>query len=120
MAYDENAAERGRRALAKTPDVSEVKMMGALVFMKGGHMCCGVTGDAVMVRVGPDAHAGALSEPHVQPMEIGGGRRPRGFVRVAPAGYASDKALTAWTRRGLDFVASLPPKSATPRQGGKT
>jgi hypothetical protein len=45
-------------------------------------------------------------------MEIGGGRKPKGFVRVDPAGYASDVALKAWVMRGLAFVKTLPVKKA--------
>jgi hypothetical protein len=38
-------------------------------------------------------------------------RRPlKGFVYVAPPGFASDDELDAWIGRGLDFVLSLPPK----------
>jgi len=110
MAYDDKAAERVRRELSVLPDVSERKMMGALVFMVGGHMCCGVTGDALMVRVGPAAYEAALKEPHVGPLNIGGGRQPRAFVCIEPKGFTSSKALSKWTRRGVDFVATLPAK----------
>jgi hypothetical protein len=37
-----------------------------------------------------------------------GARTMSGFVRVQPEGYATDAALKAWIRRGLDAVASLP------------
>ena len=52
MAIDENAAARLRRGLARRRDITEKKMMGALCFMAGGTMCCGITGLALMVRVG--------------------------------------------------------------------
>ena len=54
MAIDEKAAERVRRVLARRRGITEKKMMGALCFMAGGTMCCGITGSALMVRVGPD------------------------------------------------------------------
>ncbi|SLN56750.1 TfoX/Sxy family protein [Oceanibacterium hippocampi] len=110
MAYDEEAAGRVRRCLSAIEGVTEIRMMGGLVFCVNGHMCCGVTGPALMVRVGPDRHAGALAEPSVRPLDIGGGRRPRAFVCVDPAGYADDAALAAWVGRGLAFVGSLAPK----------
>jgi TfoX N-terminal domain len=87
----------------------EKKMMGALCFMLGGNMCCGVTGSALMVRVGHEAYPRTLKEPHVRPLEFAG-RRPKGFVLVDPEGYRTDKALTAWLRRGIDFVSTLPAK----------
>ena len=35
-------------------------MVGGRSFIVGGHLCLGVRGDALMVRVGPDAYDGAL------------------------------------------------------------
>ena len=112
MAYNEAAAARVRAILSGTPDVDELRMMGALAFTRRGHMCCGVTGSDLMVRVGPHDYEAALREPHVAPFEMGGGRRPRAFVCVAPKGYASDAALAGWVDRGIAFVATLPDKPA--------
>ena len=50
MAYDEGLADRVRGALLPRPDIEEKKMFGGLAFMVGGHMCCGVIGDDLMVR----------------------------------------------------------------------
>ena len=110
MAFDATIADRVRRAFPPDVTPAEIKMMGALVFLVNGHMCCGVTGEDLMVRIGPDARDAALGEPHVRPMDIGGGRQPGGFVLVAPDGYSTDAALTGWVGRGLAFAASLPPK----------
>ena len=116
MAYDEKTADRVRRLLAARRDVAEKKMMGALTFMVGGHMCCGISGPALMVRVGREAHGPALAHPHVRPMAIAG-RRLTGFVKVDPAGYRTDTALLAWVQHGIDFIATLPAKSAAARNG---
>jgi hypothetical protein len=119
MAYDEREAERVRRILARAGDVREQRMMGGLIFMVKGSMCCGISDRGLMVRVGADKHATVCREPHVHPMEIGGGRKPKGFVRVDPAGYAGDAALEAWIARGLALVATLPGKTPrTPRPSG--
>jgi hypothetical protein len=107
MAHDETAVERVRRILAGRPDVLEKRMVGGRSFMVGGHLCCGVTGTAVMVRVGPERHEWALSQPHVRPMAFAG-RHLGGYVCVDPAGYASDTALQTWIRRGIDYVSTLP------------
>ena len=110
MSYDEKAAERVRRVLAGGQDLAEKKMMGAICFMVSGSMCCGVTGSALMVRVGREAYQRTLAEPHVRPMEIGGGRRPSGFALVDRKGYGTDAALAKWVKRGTDFVSTLPAK----------
>lgn len=114
VAYDEQAAERVRRALSRRRDLVETRMMGGTVFMVDGSMCCGVTGSALMIRVGREAYAGVLARPHVRPMEFAG-RRPRGFVLVDPAGYRTDAALMSWLQRGLDYIATLPAKASAAR-----
>jgi TfoX/Sxy family transcriptional regulator of competence genes len=111
VSYDAEAAGRVRRLLAGRGDVAEKKMVGGLSFLVNGNMCCGVTGPALMVRVGAEGREQALSEPHVRPMEFAG-RALSGFVRVDPAGFAADDALARWVQRGLDFVSGLPAKPA--------
>jgi hypothetical protein len=109
MGYDEKTAERVRRILSQRPDVIEKNMVGGLSFMLNGSMCCGVTGTAFMVRVGPEARDAVLAQPHVRPMEFAG-RPLAGFVCVDPGGYRTDAALAKWVQRGIDFVSTLPAK----------
>jgi TfoX/Sxy family transcriptional regulator of competence genes len=109
MAYDEALAERINQVLASKPDVTERKMFGGIAFMVGGNMACGVIGDDLMVRVGPDAHDAAVAEPHVRPMDFG--HRPmRGMVYVDPDGVRSTEDLERWVHAGAAMAASLPPK----------
>lgn len=54
MSYDEGLAERVREQLEDRTDVEEKKMFGGLCFMVSNHMCCGIVGDRLMARVGPD------------------------------------------------------------------
>ncbi|UFW48801.1 MULTISPECIES: TfoX/Sxy family protein [Bradyrhizobium] len=120
MAYDEETAARVRRLLAGQRHVAEKKMMGGLCFMVDNTMCCTISGrGGMMIRVGPEAHARMLEEPHTTPMEMRG-RIMRGFVRVAPEGYQSGADLKRWVKRGLDFVAATPKetksKKAAPRK----
>ena len=124
MGYDEQTAERVRRILSRRRDVVEKGMVGGLSFMVNGSMCCGVTGTALMVRVGREGYEGALAQPHTRPMKFAG-RALSGFVCVDPEGYRTDRALAKWIQRGLDFVSTLPAKKpearrARPRgRGGK-
>ena len=109
MAYDEGLAERIRGVFVDREDVIEKKMFGGLAFMVRGHMCCGVSGDDLMLRVGPDQHEDTLALPHARPMDFTG-RSMKSFVYVDQAGLDSEDDLAAWTARGLQFVLSLPPK----------
>jgi TfoX/Sxy family transcriptional regulator of competence genes len=107
LTHDPEATERVRILLSGRTDVVEKKMVGGLSFLVNGNMCCGVTGTALMIRVGREGRDQALREPHVRPMVLGG-RSLSAFVCVDPPGYAADDALARWVQRGLDFVAGLP------------
>jgi TfoX/Sxy family transcriptional regulator of competence genes len=109
MAYDEDVANRVREALVGQSAVTERKMFGGLAFMVGGHMCCGVLGDELMVRVGPEQYETALALPHARPMDFTG-KTMRGMIFVAADGARDGDEVAAWVGRGLAFVTSLPPK----------
>jgi len=112
MSYDEGLAARTRAILAARADLGERKMFGGLAFLVGGHMCCGIIGTELMVRVGPEGFERALSQAHARPMDFTG-KPLRGMVNVAAAGLRTDRSLRAWIARGLRFVTMLPPKSAS-------
>ncbi len=113
MAYDEGLAERVRRILAAQRGVVERQMFGGLAFMVHGHMCCGVNGDELMLRVGPAAYAEVLAMPHAREMDFT--KRPmRGFVYVETAGFEEDEDLRTWIDLALNFALSLKPKSREP------
>jgi hypothetical protein len=119
MPYDTHAADGIRVLLSDRPDVVERKMMGGIVFMVNGNMCVTASGrGGILVRAGPEAQARALKEPHVQPMRMAG-RSMAGFVRVMPEGYRTAAGLRKWVKRGLDYVATLPPKAAQARSEGR-
>lgn len=107
MAYDENLAERIRRAVARRKRVTEKRMFGGLAFLLGGRMFCGVLDDDLVVRVGPARHAAALSRPHARPMDFTG-RAITGFVYVGPRGVKSGAALAKWLNEAAEYAMSLP------------
>lgn len=109
MAFDEGLAERVRDVVGDDPGVEERKMFGGLAVLLHGNMACGIIGDELMVRVGPDAWEAALGEPHAREMDVTG-RSMKGMVYVGAGGVAEDEDLAAWVERGLAFAGSLPPK----------
>jgi hypothetical protein len=110
VAYDENLAARVRSLLANRSDVAERRMFGGLTFMVGGHMCCGVNGDELIVRLDPADEEQALARPHARPMDFTG-RRMRGFLTVHPDGLRGD-FLARWVQDAIARAESLPPKQA--------
>ncbi len=113
MAYDDDLAGRIRAAMAPAGFATEQRMFGGLALMIGGHMACGVVADRLMLRIGPEAAARALEQPHVQPMDLTG-RPMKGMVFVEPAGYAG-AALDGWLAVATDYVRSLPAKQGPAR-----
>ena len=107
---DQALAGRIRQVLGPRPEVTERRMFGGLAFLVNGHMCCGINGEDLMLRVGPEGQADALARPGARPMDFTG-RPLRGFVYVDASGYRTPSALASWIDRALRFVESLPPKS---------
>jgi TfoX/Sxy family transcriptional regulator of competence genes len=108
MAYDDALAERVREELQADPAFSERKMFGGLCFMLHGHMCAGVVGDRLMLRLGEQASEAALHQPHVSPMDFTG-RPMKGMVYIDQDGLQGT-ALRQWVGQAAAFARSLPPK----------
>ena len=109
MAYDEGVADRVREAVAKHGGLSERKMFGGLCLMVNGNMFAGIIGEELMLRVGPERFEELLSEPAARPMDFTG-RPMKGYLYIAPDGFAADGALSTWLEAALAFVESLPAK----------
>lgn len=109
MAYDERLAERVRGALERRRGVTEKKMFGGLSFLVNGNMSCGVNGDDLMVRVGPDAYEEALDRAHARPMDFTG-KPLKGMVYVGPKGVRTAPQLRRWVEQAVSFARSLPAK----------
>jgi TfoX/Sxy family transcriptional regulator of competence genes len=108
MAYSEQLANRVRALLSNRQDVDERRMFGGLTFMVGGHMCCGVHGDELIVRLHPDEDEVWLASPHARPMDFTA-RPMRGFVTVAPDGLEG-RALGRWVARAVAHAETQPSK----------
>lgn len=72
VAFDEGLATRLREYFEDKPDYTERKMFGGLCFMLSEHMTCGIVGDTLMARVGPDNYKACLAR-----------RQRNGFYRQA-------------------------------------
>ena len=115
MAYDQQLANRVRRAVGPRPNVTEKKMFGGLTFLLKGRMFCGIVKDDLMVRVGSERYEAALGEAHVRPMDFTG-RPMDGYIYVGPGGSRTVKAIAKWVERGAAFVATLGQKTEKPRR----
>jgi hypothetical protein len=109
MAYDEDLAQRIRARLAAEDGLTEKAMFGGLAFLLAGNIAVGISGDELMVRVGPDASGDALARPNTRPFDMTG-RPMKGWILVAPDGVDANDELDAWVARGATFARTLPPK----------
>jgi len=109
VAYDDGLADRIRERLGADPAVTERRMFGGVAFLYEGNMAVGVTGDDLMVRVGPEGTDAALGRPGTRVFDMTG-RPMRGWIVVDGAAVAEDDTLDSWLAEGRTFAASLPPK----------
>jgi TfoX/Sxy family transcriptional regulator of competence genes len=108
VAYDEGLAGISQR-LGADQDVTERRMFGGIAFLHRGNMAVGVSGDDLMVRVGPDNTDAALARPGARVFDMTG-RPMRGWILVDGAALTEDDVLGEWIEKGRAFAASLPPK----------
>ncbi len=109
MAFDEELAARIRKRLGKRAGLSEKKMFGGLAFLLRGNMCCGVSGQDLIVRLDPAQTQKALAESHTRVFDLTG-RTMKGWILVGPKGLATDAALGKWVGIALKYAGSLPAK----------
>jgi TfoX/Sxy family transcriptional regulator of competence genes len=109
MAFDTELAERIRAVVCHFGHWDEKKMFGGLCIILNGHMLCGVLGDELMVRVGPDDYEDALDEDGTREMDFTG-RPLKGMVMFDGAAVAEPEELEYWLQRCNRFVGRLPPK----------
>ncbi|MDG4820355.1 TfoX/Sxy family protein [Asanoa sp. WMMD1127] len=110
MVRDDRLVAQVRGLIGADPGVDERRMFGSLIFMVDGNMACGVREDGLLVRVGREATDEALGRPHVTPFEMGGGRRPAGWVVVGADGLATETEVRSWVEQGVAYARTLPPK----------
>jgi TfoX/Sxy family transcriptional regulator of competence genes len=109
MAYDHALADRIGRHIGDRPDLVEKEMFGGLAFLIGGNMAVGVSGDALMVRVGKDAHDAAMARHGARPFDMTG-RPMRGWIVVDPIGFSEPAELDRWVDEGVAHALTLPSK----------
>jgi TfoX/Sxy family transcriptional regulator of competence genes len=85
------------------------KMFGGTCFMLDGNMLIGTLKKGLIVRVGKDAHAAAISRPGARTFDMTG-RLMLGYVTVEGTPLADDGTLDEWVGLALAHVKRLPPK----------
>lgn len=103
MAYDEELADRIRKALAHLPNVKEKKMFGGLAFMVDNKMCITTAGpDRIMCRIDPAIHNEASKRKGCSTV-IMRGREYKGYVHVNKDSIKNKKDFDYWVGLALDY-----------------
>jgi TfoX/Sxy family transcriptional regulator of competence genes len=110
MAYNLVLAQRIHTLLEGREGLTEKKMFSGVGFMLNGNMACGVHGEDLIVRVGPEKYDMALSRPHVRPFPAPGGKPMAGWILVAAEGWEQETDLQNWVSQGTEYALSLPGK----------
>ncbi len=113
MSAESDLASRVRAALQGVEALREVKMFGGVGFLVNGNLVAAASQRGLLLRVGRERQDEALAQPGTRPMEMRG-RRMEGYVYADPP-PSSEDAIKARLRPALDYVQSLPPKSAGAR-----
>ena len=109
MVYNKDLAIRVRDQATGMAKLDERMMFGGIGFLLHGNMACGVLGDNLIVRVGPDAYSEALNRPNVQEFDYTG-RPMNGWISVNSDGTLNDDELANWVQAGVHYAETLPPK----------
>jgi TfoX/Sxy family transcriptional regulator of competence genes len=109
MPYNQALAAQVKAQLAGIEGFSERVMFGGIGYMLRGNLACGVIGDNLIVRVGLEAHAEALSRPGARVFDYSG-RPMAGWVTVEPQGTQTEAMLREWVQIGAAYAGSLPAK----------
>ncbi len=97
--------------LSAEPRAERRAMFGYPAAFVNGNMLTGLHQDDWMVRLSEPDRA-ALVARGGRPFEPMPGRPMREYVVLPPAVLRDRRALAGWIRRGLDYTAALPAKSA--------
>lgn len=109
MAYDQALAERIRGILSDIPHLQEKKMFGGVGYLIQGNMACGVNGNNLIVRIGPERTQEALAKAHTKLFDMTG-RPMTGWIVVEPEGISQETELERWVAQGVEFTQTLPAK----------
>ena len=108
MAYDLDLANR-IKSLLVDEGIVERKMFGGVGYLLHGNMVCGVHGENLIARVGPQHNANALKEPGAHPFDMTG-RPMTGWVEIDKAAIEEEKSLNKWIQMAVRYCQTLPPK----------
>jgi hypothetical protein len=110
MSFDEELGHRLRELVQGEEGLTEQRMFGGLAFLIHGNMAVSASGQGgLLLRVDPEETEKLLRRPHAERFSMRG-REMDGWLRVHEDGIRTKRQLEGWTRKGVAYARSLPPK----------
>jgi len=109
MARDPGLEELVSSTVGDRPGLTEKAMFGGMAFLLHGNLLCGIRSGSLMLRVGQENEAWALTIPGVDPVAMRGRRMP-GYVRALPEAYVDDAVRQRLLDAAVAFTLALPRK----------
>jgi TfoX/Sxy family transcriptional regulator of competence genes len=109
MARDPGLEEVVLSRIGELPGLGGKAMFGGWGFLLHGHLLGGSRRGSLMLRIGPENEAWALTLPGVVPVVMGS-RRMKGYVRLTESALADDAVRERLLNAAVGFTLSLPPK----------
>lgn len=110
MPYNEELAERVRKALVQYPAIEEKTRMGGLTFMLNGKLFVRVQDNDLLVRCRPEMTDGLLTKKGAERYTMKGRANMKGWLLVGPEGTQLQDDFDFWMGVTADFFY----KSAKP------
>ncbi|HET7153445.1 MAG TPA: TfoX/Sxy family protein [Candidatus Kapabacteria bacterium] len=108
MGFNEKLVEKVRKALAKTPNVKEVKMSSGALFMVDGKVCVTVKNDDLSCRIDPVIYEKEVKKPGCGPMLMKG-REFKGHITISEEGMKTKKQFDHWITLALEYNKVVKP-----------
>jgi len=121
MADDQDLVTSVRAALVGTGAIREVRMFGGIGFMLNGNLVTAASSRGLLLRVGKERQAKALTQSGGRPMVMRG-RTMEGYVYVDPPAL-NKQAIQNGVRLAVAYVQTLPRKAdrkSKQRKGKRT
>lgn len=109
MGDDEELVASVRAALKGTGAIREVKMFGGIGFMLNGNLVAATSRRGLLLRVGKDRQAEALTQSGARPMVMRG-RTMEGYVYLDPPAL-SKQTVQNGLHMAVAYVQTLLPKA---------
>ena len=106
----EALAQRIRRALAASDNVTERRMFGGVAFMIDGNLALSASPNGLLVRVAATDREAALKRKGARPMKMRE-RVMKGYLFVDDDGIRSAGDFAHWVKVAVDEVQTLPRKT---------